>query len=73
MIGVLLMKPIWIIAAKRTPVGRFLGGLAKKSAVDLAVAAGKAALAGIEPAQVDLVVVGNVSAFRFRCPPTRST
>jgi acetyl-CoA C-acetyltransferase len=60
MIGVLLMKPIWIIAAKRTPVGRFLGGLAKKSAVDLAVAAGKAALAGIEPAQVDLVVVGNV-------------
>jgi len=54
------MKPIWIVAAKRTPVGRFLGGLAKKSAVDLAVAAGKAALAGIDPAHVDLVVVGNV-------------
>src|SRR5258708_4266434 len=54
------MKPIWIIAAKRTPVGRFLGGLAKKSAVELAVAAGKAALEGIDPACVDLVVVGNV-------------
>jgi acetyl-CoA C-acetyltransferase len=54
------MKPIWIISAKRTPIGRFLGGLARKSAVDLAVAAGKAALAGIDPAQIDLVVVGNV-------------
>jgi len=54
------MKPIWIISAKRTPVGRFLGGLAKKSAVDLAVAAGKAALVGIDPARIDLVVVGNV-------------
>jgi acetyl-CoA C-acetyltransferase len=54
------MKPIWIVAAKRTPVGRFLGGLAKKSAVDLAVAAGKAVLAGIDPARIELVVVGNV-------------
>ena len=54
------MKPIWIVAAKRTPVGRFLGGLAKKSAVDLAVAAGKAALTGIDPASIDLVIVGNV-------------
>ena len=55
-----LMKPIWIVSAKRTPQGRFLGALAKYSAVQLGVAAGKAALAGIEPGLVDSVIVGNV-------------
>ena len=54
------MNPIWIVAAKRTPQGRFLGTLAKLSAVDLGVAAAKAALAGIDAACVDSVVVGNV-------------
>jgi len=55
-----MLKPVWIVAAKRTPQGRFLGGLAKKSAVDLGVAAGTAALIGIAPALVDNVIVGNV-------------
>jgi acetyl-CoA C-acetyltransferase len=54
------MKPIWIVSAKRTPQGRFLGGLAKYSAVDLGVAAAKAALAGMDPAAIDSVIVGNV-------------
>ncbi|MDD5199141.1 MAG: acetyl-CoA C-acetyltransferase [Terrimicrobiaceae bacterium] len=54
------MKSVWIVAAKRTPQGRFLGGLAKISAVELGVAAGKAALEGIDPALVDSVIVGNV-------------
>jgi acetyl-CoA C-acetyltransferase len=54
------MKPTWIVSAKRTPQGRFLGALAKRSAVDLAVAAGKAALSGIDPALIDSVIVGNV-------------
>ena len=54
------MKPIWIVAAKRTPQGRFLGGLAKRSAVELGVAAGKAAIAGIDPAFFDSVIIGNV-------------
>ena len=54
------MKPIWIVAAKRTPQGRFLGGLTKRSAVELAATAGKAALSGVDPARVDSVVVGNV-------------
>jgi acetyl-CoA C-acetyltransferase len=53
-------KPIWIVAAKRTPQGRLLGALARRSAVELAVAAGKTALAGIDPALVDSVIVGNV-------------
>ena len=54
------MKPIWIVAARRTPQGRFLGALAKRSAVDLAVIAGKAALSGVDPALIDSVIVGNV-------------
>src|ERR1700728_495557 len=54
------MKPVWILSAKRTPQGRFLGALSKRSAVELGVAAAKASLAGIDPALIDSVVVGNV-------------
>jgi len=54
------MKSIWIVSAKRTPQGRFLGALARHSAVDLGVVAGKAALAGIDTASIDSVIVGNV-------------
>jgi acetyl-CoA C-acetyltransferase len=53
-------KSIWIVAAKRTVQGRFLGSLAKYSATELGIAAGKAALNGLEPAWVDMVIVGNV-------------
>jgi acetyl-CoA C-acetyltransferase len=51
---------IWIVAAKRTPQGRFLGSMAKQTAVDLGVVAGKAALGSIDPARIDSVIVGNV-------------
>jgi acetyl-CoA C-acetyltransferase len=54
------MKPIWIVSAKRTPQGRFLGSLAKRSAVELGVAAAKGALASLQPAWIDEVIVGNV-------------
>ncbi|MES2463028.1 MAG: acetyl-CoA C-acyltransferase [Armatimonadota bacterium] len=54
------MKPVWIVAAKRTPQGRFLGTLAGRSAVELGIAAGKAALVGVDPVRVDQVIVGNV-------------
>src|SRR5580693_1774534 len=53
-------KPIWIVSAKRTVQGRFLGSLAKHTATGLGVAATKAALNGLDPALVDSVVVGNV-------------
>jgi acetyl-CoA C-acetyltransferase len=53
-------KFIWIVAAKRTVQGRFLGALAKYSATELGIAAGRAALNGFDPAWVDMVVVGNV-------------
>src|SRR5476649_2294136 len=55
-----IMKPIWIVSAKRTVQGRFLGALAKRSAVELGVAAAKAALSGMDFALIDSVVVGNV-------------
>lgn len=53
---------VCIVAARRTPQGRFLGALAKRSAVALAVHAGGAALEGIDAGVVDLVVLGNVVA-----------
>lgn len=54
------MKPVYIIGAKRTPQGRFMGSLAKKSAVELALAAGRAALDGIDLDLIDQVIIGNV-------------
>ena len=53
-------KSIWIVAAKRTVQGRFLGALAKYSATELGIAAGKATMNGLDPAWVDMVIVGNV-------------
>jgi len=54
------MSRVLIVAARRTPQGRFQGALAKRSAVDLGIAAGRAALEGIEPEYIDRVIVGNV-------------
>jgi acetyl-CoA C-acetyltransferase len=54
------MKPVWIVSAKRSPQGRFLGALSRRSAVELAVAAGQAALDGIDSQLIDTVIVGNV-------------
>ena len=54
------MIPIVIVAARRTPQGRHLGALKALSAVDLGVAAARAALTGIAPAAIDRVIVGNV-------------
>ena len=42
------MRPTWIVGAKRTPQGRFLGALAKHSAVELDVIAARAALADLD-------------------------
>jgi acetyl-CoA acyltransferase 2 len=51
-----------ILAAKRTPFGTFGGSLRDLSATDLAVLAARATLAeaGVDPADVGHVVVGNV-------------
>lgn len=51
-----------ILSAARTPVGKLLGALKDLSAVDLGVIAARAAIerAGIDPAEVDEVIMGNV-------------
>lgn len=59
------MKPVAIVAARRTPQGKFLGGLSKYSATQLAVHAADAALhdlSNVEEAAdcIDEVIVGNV-------------
>ncbi|MGH7670487.1 MAG: beta-ketoacyl synthase N-terminal-like domain-containing protein, partial [Gemmatimonadaceae bacterium] len=51
-----------IIAAARTPIGKFLGGLAPLAAPDLGAIAIRAALerSGVPPAEVQEVIMGNV-------------
>ena len=56
------MHKVVIVSAKRTPIGKFMGGLATVSAPRLGAYAIKGALtaAGIKPEQVDEVYMGNV-------------
>ncbi len=56
------MNGIVIVAAARTAQGRFLGSLAKSTAVDLAVAAGRKVVQAVGPGSFDQVIVGNVLA-----------
>ncbi len=51
-----------IVSAARTPIGRFLGGLAPLTAPDLGAIAIQAAVerAGIDPSEVDEVILGHV-------------
>jgi acetyl-CoA C-acetyltransferase len=53
--------PVYIAAAVRTPIGRFLGNLSALTAVELGThaAAGALARAGADPAQVALAVFGH--------------
>ncbi|HZJ73566.1 MAG TPA: acetyl-CoA C-acetyltransferase [Perlabentimonas sp.] len=56
------MSKAYIVAAKRTAVGKFLGGIAKVSAADLATTVIKNILdeTKIDPAELDEVIVGNI-------------
>jgi acetyl-CoA C-acetyltransferase len=56
-----MSERVAVVAAKRTPIGKFLGTLAPLTAVDLGVAAARAALteASIPPDAVDEVVFGH--------------
>ena len=56
------MRKVVIVSAKRTPIGKFLGGLATIPAPQLGAIAIKGALeaAGIQSLQVDEVIMGNV-------------
>jgi acetyl-CoA C-acetyltransferase len=55
------MRPVDIVAARRTPQGRLMGKLGKLSALDLALIAAQGAMGKtIAPDQVDAVIMGNV-------------
>lgn len=53
---------VYIVAAKRTPIGSFLGKLSKIKGPELGSIAIKSALASInmESSEVDEVILGNV-------------
>jgi acetyl-CoA C-acetyltransferase len=54
-------RSVVIVAAKRTPMGRFMGAFADVPAVDLGIAAARAALdaAGLDPGEVQETVAGH--------------
>jgi len=56
------MREVVIVSAARTPIGSYGGTLKSMSAVDLGVVAVKGAIerAGIDPASIDEVLMGNV-------------
>lgn len=56
------MQQVWIVGAKRTPIGDFLGKLKDTSAVELGVTTVTAALtqAGIKPEQVQELACGQI-------------
>lgn len=54
------MNEVCIVAARRTPIGRFLGALSGESAVDLGVHASRAVLDGLPGGRVGQVIFGNV-------------
>lgn len=67
------MKEVVIVSAVRTPMGSFLGGLSSVSAPHLGAIAIKGALekAGIDPKQVNEVMMGNVLQANLGQAPAR--
>jgi acetyl-CoA C-acetyltransferase len=53
--------PVYVLSAARTPIGRFGGGLASLSAVELGTVAAGAAIrrAGVEPGEIQEVIFGH--------------
>src|SRR6202049_2646571 len=56
-----LMHDVYILSAARTPIGKFGGSLASKTAVDMGVVAAQAAMerAGVRPDQIEEAIFGN--------------
>ena len=54
-------RPTWLCAPVRTPIGRFGGALLESTAADIGTHAATACLerAGLDPAAVDLTIMGN--------------
>jgi acetyl-CoA C-acetyltransferase len=56
-----MSERVAVVGAKRTPIGKFLGSFSEVTAVDLGVAAARAALdhAGVAPGEIDEVLFGH--------------
>jgi acetyl-CoA C-acetyltransferase len=65
------MKEVFILSAKRTPTGSFLGSLADFSATDLGSIAIQAATASVDVSQIDSVYMGNVLSAGLGQAPAR--
>ncbi len=67
------MKDVYIVSAKRTPIGSFLGALSSVSATQLGATAIKGALeaSGVSPDQVQEVFMGNVMSANLGQAPAR--
>ncbi|WP_299135221.1 acetyl-CoA C-acetyltransferase [uncultured Vibrio sp.] len=67
------MEPIYIVAAKRTPIGSFNGALSSVSAPTLGATAIKGAISQchIDPTLIDEVIVGNVLSAGIGMGPGR--
>ncbi len=67
------MKEVYIVSAARTPIGSFGGSLSAISATELGSIAIKGALerAGIDPKEVDEVLMGNVISANLGQAPAR--
>jgi len=55
------MRPVYVLSAARTPIGKFGGSFASMSAADLGVVAAKAAIerSGLPPAAIDETIFGH--------------
>ena len=55
------MRPVFILSAARTPIGKFGGAFASLSAADLGEVAAKAAIerSGLPPAAIDETIFGH--------------
>lgn len=67
------MQDVFIVSAKRTPIGGFLGNLSGASATELGSVAIRNAyhLVGLNPAQIDSVYMGNVLSANLGQSPAR--
>src|SRR4051812_15195856 len=67
------MKEVFIVSAKRTPIGGFLGNLSGVSATELGSVAIRNAYhsIGLNPADVDSVYMGNVLSANLGQSPAR--
>lgn len=71
--GTLLMEEAWVLAGARTPIGKFMGALKDVPATELGAVAIRGALEknGINPGDVDEVIMGNVISASLGQAPAR--